>query len=137
MSDLFLASPFDILVKDFFNASGHFQPAADAKAAHPVDIYEDGSGLHYEIACTGLNKDDVEIVIEDSILKVSYNKQEEEYDSPRTYISQRVSKRAFKLGYKIASRFDLSEAEARFENGLLFIDIPFAEASKPRTLTIK
>jgi len=136
MSDLFLASPFDILVKDFFNTSAHFQPAVDAKPAHPVDIYEDGTGLHYEIACTGLNKDDVEIVIEDSILKVSYNKEDEE-DLNRNYISKRVSKRAFKLGYKIASRFDLSEAEARFENGLLFIDIPFAEAAKPRTLTIK
>jgi HSP20 family molecular chaperone IbpA len=64
MSDLFLTSPFDILFKDFFNTNSPFTPATEAKYSHPVDIYEDDNGLHIEVACTGLDKDDIDIIIE-------------------------------------------------------------------------
>ena len=44
---------------------------------------------------------------------------------------------SFNLGYKIASKYDLSQAEAEMENGLLKIYVPFAKESKPKTLKIK
>lgn len=135
MSDLFLTTPFDILVKDFFNSKMHFQPAHEAKYGHPVDIYEDNSGLHIEVACTGIDKDDVEITVEDSVIKIGYRKDQDVKE--RSYYTRSISRKAFNLGYKVASRFDLSVAEARFENGLLLIDIPFTKSSKPRTLKIK
>jgi HSP20 family protein len=130
-------SPFDLLFKDFFRSELNFQPAIEAKISHPVDIFETKHGLHFEVACTGLSKEDVDLNIEGDILKISYQRFEKKEYEDRTYIHQGVAKRSFNLGYKIASKFDLSQAEAMMENGLLAIRIPYAEEAKPKTLKIK
>ena len=143
MSTLFqerYLSPFDLLFKDFFRSDLNFQPAIEAKHSHPVDIFETDKGLHFEVACTGLSKKDVELNLEGDILKISYSKDAETADfeaQGRTYIHRGVAKRSFNLGYKIASKFDLSKAEAMMENGLLAIRIPFAEEAKPKSIKIK
>lgn len=140
MSTLFLErtmSPFDILFKNFFDANETFAPAAQIKAPHPLDIYEDKRGLHFEIACTGLTKDEIKIDIEGDILKVSHKKDESQVIEDKSYIYKGIAKRSFNLGYKIASKFDLSKAEAEMENGLLLISIPFADEAKPKSLKIK
>ena len=143
MSTLFFErhiSPFDLLFRDFFKSELDFQPAIEAKISHPVDIYENKNGLHFEIACTGLTKNDIEINIEGDILKISYNKPKDEacceVDDCK-YIHRGIAKRSFNLGYKVASKFNLSESSAEMKDGLLRISVPFAEESKPKTLKIK
>jgi HSP20 family protein len=133
MSTLF---PYDLLFRDFFKSELDFQPATTAKFTHPVDIFETKYGLHFEVACTGLSKEDVELHIEGDTLIIRYDKGHKEYED-RNYIHKGVARRSFSLGYKIASKFDLSKTEAMMENGLLGINIPFAEEAKPKTLKIK
>jgi HSP20 family molecular chaperone IbpA len=133
-------SPFDLLFKDFFRSELNFQPAIEAKISHPVDIYENKDGLHFEVACTGLEKSDVELNIEGDILRILYNKNDDDKCcdiNDCTYLHKGIAKRSFNLGYKVASKFSLSKAEAQMENGLLKIYIPFAEEAKPKALKIK
>ena len=133
-------SPFDLLFKDFFRSELNFQPATEAKIPHPVDIYENKDGLHFEIACTGLTKDDIEINIEGDIIKVSYNKSEDDKCcdvNDCTFLHKGIARRSFNLGYKVASKFNLLEAEAEMKNGLLKISVPYAEEAKPKALKIK
>ena len=143
MSTLFnetYVSPFDLLFRDFFKSELDFQPATQAKISHPVDIYENKNGLHFEIACTGLTKSDVQIDIEGDVLKVNYNKPKEEdccEVNDCHFIYKGVARRSFNLGYKIASKFDLSQSEASMKDGLLKISVPYAESSKPKVLKIK
>ena len=137
---LLLNTPFDILVKNFFETSSPFQPASEAKYSHPVDIYENKMGLFFEIACTGLTKDQIDLSLEGDILKVGYTKETDEKCCEVVdceYINKGIARRSFNLGYKIASKYDLSQAEAEMENGLLKIYIPFSKESKPKTLKIK
>jgi HSP20 family protein len=143
MSTLFFErhiSPFDLLFRDFFKSELDFQPATEAKISHPVDIYENKNGLHFEIACTGLTKSDIEINIEGDILKISYNKSKDEacceVDDCK-YIHRGIAKRSFNLGYKVASKFKLPESSAEMKDGLLKISVPFAEEAKPKALKIK
>ena len=139
MSIRFYETPFDILVKNFFEADSKFFPASETKSPHPVDIYENKNGLHFEVACTGLSKEDIEINIEGDILKVSYQKIENKsYDlDEHNYIQKGIARRSFNLCYKISSRFNLSEANAEMKNGLLVISIPLSEEAKPKSLKIK
>jgi HSP20 family protein len=143
MSTLFLErnfAPFDLLFKDFFKSDLAFQPAIEAKISHPVDIYENKNGLHFEVACTGLAKKDIELSIEGDVLRVSHNKPQDEFCcevDDCNYIHRGIARRSFNLGYKIAPKFNLSQATAEMENGLLKISVPFAEEAKPKTLKIK
>ena len=143
MSTLFFErhiSPFDLLFKDFFKSDLNFQPAIEAKITHPVDIYENKNGLHFEVACTSLTKEDIEINIEGDVLKISYNKPQDEScceTNDCNYIHKGIARRSFNLGYKITPKFNLTKAFAEMKNGLLKISVPFADESKPKTLQIK
>lgn len=129
--------PFDVLFKNFFNNDSFFAPALETKITHPVDIYETKEGLHFEIACTGLTKEDVNINIEGDVLRVTYEKDGESEIDVTNFIHKGIARRSFNLGYKVSSRFDLQNADAQMNNGLLLISIPFAEQAKPKVLAIK
>ena len=135
-------TPFDILFKNFFESNSPFFPAVEAKIPHPIDIYENKDGLHFEVACTGLDRDDLEIGIEGDILKISYDKARTEgIDTEELglvrYIHRGIAKRSINIGYKISSQFDLSQSEAKMENGLLKISVPFSKETKTKLLEIK
>jgi HSP20 family protein len=135
MSTLFYErNPFDILVRNFFQEAGAYKPLAETKLPHPVDIYERDNGLGIDIACTGISKDDIEILIEGNIIRVNYERPKEELED--VFIYKGIAKRSFNLGWKIDSKFDLGKASAEFKNGLLVITIPFAKGSEPKTLKI-
>ncbi len=133
-----LATPFDILVRNFFDSETPFHPLHSVKLKHPVDVYEDEEGLHLEVACTGLAKKDISIDIEGDVLRVSYEK-DQDINEDRNYHYQGIAKRSFNFGYKVASMFKLSEADAKMKNGLLTITIPYSPHSitKSKSLEIK
>ena len=128
---------WDILFHNFFYPTSGFGSAATTKQPHPLNIFYDETGLYFEVACTGLTKDDVKVDIEDDILKISYNKPEEEKELHPGTIHRGLSKKSFNLGYKISSKYDLGKADGKLENGLLTIFIPLTEKAKPKSIKIK
>ena len=129
-------SPFDILVKNFFQSEEQFQTPNNKIINHPVDIYEDDDGIYFDIACTGLNKKQVNVNVENDILKVSYKKESTTLVDKHVHFSG-IAKRSFDLGWKIARRFDLSKIEAQMKDGLLKLFIPLTPDSLPKSVSIK
>ena len=131
-------SPLDILVKNFFNAEEQFQQPNNRILNHPVDVYEDKEGLYFDVACTGLTKKQIELKVEDDVLRVSYTKKDDkDEDKDRHNYHSGIAKRSFNLGWKIARRFELSKIEATMKDGLLKLFIPLQPESKPKTVSIK
>jgi len=130
-------SPLDILVKNFFQEEEQFQQPNNRILNHPVDIYEDKEGLHFDIACTGLTKKQIELKVEDDVLRVIYTKKDNNEDKDLHHYHSGIAKRNFNLGWKIARRFDLSKIEASMIDGLLKLFIPLTPESKPKTVSIK
>ena len=117
MSTLFYErNPFDILVRNFFQDASQYRPLAETKLPHPVDIYQKDDGLGIDIACTGINKEDIEILIEGNIIKINYDKPTVDENTGK-YLHKGIAKRSFNLGWKIDSKFALSKASAEFKNG--------------------
>ena len=127
---------FDILFRNFFKADEAFAPALNSKQPHPLNIFYDDQGLHFEIACTGLTKKDIKIDIEGNEIKIHYLKTEPDEPLSEGYIYHGLSKKSFSLGYKIAPKFDIEQTQAKLENGLLNIFIPLVEEAKKKTVTI-
>ena len=137
MSNIFLQerNPFDILVRNFLQTANGYAPMADSKLPHPVDIYETETHLVFDIACTGVSQEELEVQTQNNTLRVNYNKPEKDDDAK--YIHRGIAKRSFNLGWKIDSKFDLSKADAEFKYGLLKIAIPYTKGSEVKTLKIK
>jgi len=131
----FGTSPFDILFRNFFEQEGEFAPFNQIRVNHPVDIYESDKGLNIDIACVGLTKKDINLTIEGDILKVEYKKSNKENEL--NYIQRNIAKRSFNFGWRISRKFDLSNLDAKLQNGLLQLHAPYSEDSKPKSVTIK
>lgn len=129
-------SAFDVMIRDFFDTNGDYLALTQHKSGHPVDIYEDKDVLLIEIACTGIDKKDVELTVEGDILRVKYEKKEQPV-TDRKYIQRNIARRSFNLGYRLASRYNLAQSKATFNNGLLEIQIPLAGEAKPKKVEIE
>ena len=131
-----LYNPYDLLFRNLFEAGATFTPAGEAKQQYPINIFEDDLGLTFELACTGIPKEAIEVKLEGDLISFIYDK-EKTPDSPsRNYIHRGIAKRSFNLGYKVGTKFDLKVAKANFHDGLLIVTIPFAEEAKPKVLKI-
>jgi HSP20 family protein len=124
--------PFDLLWKDLFETNSHFS-AITQKVTHPVDIFENETGITLEVAAVGLNQEDIEILVEGDMLRIRYEGKKEE----RTHIYRGIKRSSFDLSWKISSKFDLTKLEASLEKGLLILTIPVAEGKAIRRIEIK
>ena len=125
--------PFDIVWKNFFDANSNYN-TIQHKINYPVDIYETENGLCFELAAVGLDKIDIDIQVDGDTLRVTHDGKQ---DQERNYIARGIARRSFDLAWKVASKFDLSQLEARLSKGSLTIDIPYAESKAPKKISIK
>ncbi len=128
--------PFDLLFRNFFDTNTHFIPAIEAKLQYPINIFEDDLGLTFELACTGIPKEAIEIQLGGDMIQFNYDKEKTPDVQNRKYITRGIAKRSFNLGYKVGVKFDLSKAKANFADGLLTVSVPFAKEAKPKLLKI-
>lgn len=130
---------FDLLWKSFFSNDG-YKPIREKVAGVPCDIQETDSGLRIELAAVGLEKSDLDIIVDSETLRVAYRKSDKEDEAEKNeyrYLLRSIKKSSFDLAWKISSKYNLQELEAKLEKGLLTLDIPFAKENKPTKVTIK
>ena len=127
--------PFDLLFRNLFEAGTTFTPATEAKQQYPINIFEDDLGLTFELACTGIPKDAIEVKLEGDSITFSYNK-DKTPEPDRKYIHRGIAKRSFNLAYKLGTKFTPSKATAKFNDGLLIVTVPFAKEAAPKVLKI-
>lgn len=126
--------PFDIVWKNFMNSNSNYNTLQE-KINYPVDIYETDNGLRFELAVVGLDKKDIDILVEADTLRVTHDRQQ--IETERSYIARGIARRSFDLAWKVASKFDLNKLEAKMDKGLLIIDIPYADEKAPKKISIK
>ncbi len=131
----------DLLFKNFFNSNTEFNSFIEAKPDYPVDIFTQDDTLCFDIACVGLEKDDIHITIESNTLKVTYKKPNVE-SNPSSVVApvvlhRGIARRSFNMGWKISAEYDLSKLDATMTNGLLQITVPKSAAAKTKVITIK
>lgn len=129
----FELDPFDLLWKDLFENNSNFSGISQ-RVTHPVDIFELEDGIIFEIAAVGLDKKDIEILVEGEQLRIKYEKTD---DDTRNSIYRGIKRSSFDMSWKISSKFDLTKLEATLEKGLLKLNIPTAEGKAVRRIELK
>lgn len=124
---------FDLLWRDLFETNSNFSGISQ-RVTHPVDIYETETGIQFEIAAVGLDKKDIEILVEGDQLRIKYDKDQSEDKAP---IYKGIKRSSFDISWKISTKFDLNKLTASLEKGLLVLNIPVAEGKAVRRIELK
>ena len=131
---------FDLLWKSFFDKESSYRPVKEKAVNHPCDIQETDAGLRIEVAAVGLDKSEIDIIVDSETLRIAYRKTEDDKQKEKNeyrYLHRSIKKASFDIAWKISSKYNLLELEAQLEKGLLILDIPFAKENKPKKVMIK
>ena len=107
------------------------------QGAYPkVNVYEydDKIGIVAEIP--GLDKKNVSVDVEDSILTISGDKHGFD-DSGGKCITRELKQSSFKRSFNLGEHLDGDSVSAKFKDGMLSISIPKKEPEQPKKHSIK
>jgi len=102
--------------------------------APPVDIFETEDALIVVADLPGVDKDGVDIRVEDGILTI---KGKASYDPPAGVIREEFNLQGYYRQFQLSDEVDQNKISAESKNGVLTITLPKAEKSKPRQIKVK
>lgn len=102
--------------------------------APPVDIYETEDALVVVVDLPGVNKNDVDIRVEDNVLTI---KGKADYIPPADLLRGEFNLQGYYRQFQLSDDVDQSRISAESKNGVLTIHLPKAEKSKPRQIKVK
>ena len=103
----------------------------------PIDVLEREESLEFTAELPGLKKDDIDITVEDKVLTLSGERKFENTEERNGYHRIERSYGTFSRSFTLPHEVDQTKVKASFEDGVLTIQIPKAEAAKPRKIEIK
>lgn len=123
MADDRIFSLMDDLFEDFFSRSpwNRFNLGQ-------TDIYETDDSLWIETALPGLKREDIQVRIKDNQLIVRGTYSPERHVSDENYIYRGRPSGQFETAFPLPEQVgDVEKVEARFEDGILKIQVPLRE----------
>jgi HSP20 family protein len=114
-----------------------FRPGARGSWMPPMDVYETEDEIVATLELPGIEPGDVEVSVEDSTLTVSGKREftsdvkEEDY--------HRLERRygSFTRAITLPQTADTDKVQARFDKGVLTVEVPKVERAKPKKIQVK
>ena len=131
-----LRQAMDRLFEDSFVRPRPWGLTGDGGGALPLDITNTADTLVVEAALPGLRPEDVNITVEDGALTISAESREEREETRGETLISEIRRGAVSRTVALPSGLEADKATATFENGVLRLSIPRAEAVKPRQIRI-
>jgi len=112
-----------------------FGRTAGITRALPMDgIRRDGDVvLRFDLP--GISLEDIDVNVDRGVLTVSAKREEDNSDSDRPFVRERVSGTLRRRIY-LGDAYDADKVEAAYENGVLTVRVPLAEKAQARKVEI-
>jgi HSP20 family protein len=116
-----------------------FRPLAwggPIEARLPLDVTSSEDAVMIEAALPGVSPEHVEITVHQDNLTIAVKEQEEREEAEGERVYRELRRSTGTRTLTLPSGLDTEHAEATFENGMLRLYIPRAEAAKPRQIKV-
>ena len=114
---------------DFFGGVTEFAPK--------MDIYQKEDSVMVELPLPGIDPKDVKIVIENDVLTVSGHAEEKKEVKREDYYRKETRSGHFTRSVVLPMPVKNADAQARYDKGILTIELPKDEQAKPKQIAIE
>ncbi|MDB5200911.1 MAG: Hsp20/alpha crystallin family protein [Ferruginibacter sp.] len=128
-----LSSSINGMMKELFNEF----PSAVSKTVRedvlhfpPVNIIEKDASYSVELSAPGFEKADFQVKLESNILTISTEKKTETTQTTDKVVRREFSQKSFKRSFTIDEKIDAENISAKYENGILRLELPKKEIVK-------
>jgi HSP20 family protein len=101
----------------------------------PVNVYEGNDGYMVLVAIPGLNPEDADITGQNDVIVITGEIKPHEMDNFKP-IYREIPSGTFRREIRLPGEVDVGKAQATYENGLLTLNVPKAEHSRPRKIKV-
>ena len=117
---------FSNLMDEFFR--GGLDEGQKTSIVPPVNIKEQNDAFELELALPGVNKDDIEISVDNGVLSIASRQTEEpEAQQEGSFWKREFSFASFKRIFKLPKSIDQEHIKADYQDGVLKIGLPKIE----------
>jgi HSP20 family protein len=105
----------------------------------PANIRENANAYILEIVAPGMDKSDFKVNIDNNILTVSAEKKSETKEENERQVRREFNYKSFTRSFTVDETIQSDKIQAKYENGVLFIDLPKKEEVKisPKEISIQ
>ena len=102
-----------------------------------MDVYETDEKVVVTVELPGIKAEDVEVSVEDSTLTVGGTREFSSEVTEESY--HRIERRygSFSRAVSLPPQVDTGKVEARFDDGVLSVEVPKVEKARPKKVQIK
>jgi HSP20 family protein len=100
-----------------------------------VNVKDTADAYVVEMAAPGFTKDDFKVELNQSILTISSEKKEEKKVEGE-FTRREFSYQSFSRSFTLPREVDADKIAARYENGILHLNIPKKEEAKPKPIRV-
>ena len=131
-----MRNEIDRLFEDAFNAPAGKWERNDVWG-FPLDVTENDDTFTVKAAVPGMNPDDLDITISDNVLTIKgETRSEESREEEKVHLRERRFG-SFMRSISLPTPVESDNVDATYENGVLTLSIPKAEAVKPKRISVK
>src|ERR1700719_3844139 len=117
--------------------SSHRSSQSDlATWAPPVDVYETPNELVVKADLPDMNEKDIDVRVENNLLTVRGERKFEKNVTEDNYLRVERTYGAFSRSFSLPNRVNPEAIHAEYKNGVLTVNLPKREESKPRQVRV-
>src|SRR3989338_4853681 len=102
-----------------------------------VDLYEEKENVIAKMTLPGINPDNLDISVEEEILRISGRREEEKETKEKDYYSKEIRRGSFSRAVTLPKKIDGTKAVAEYKDGILQITMPAVGGAKTKAVQLK
>lgn len=104
-----------------------------------ADVYEDNNDLVFEVDAPGVNKDDLDVSLEDNRLVIQGERREEKdvEEEERNYFRSERVYGTFQRSFRLPKNVNADEITANYDGGVLRVRVPKSEEASTQSIQIQ
>jgi HSP20 family protein len=113
-------------------------PSLSVAGSYPaMNVWANADGVVVTAELPGLDIEDLDISVNNNVLSVTGSRNPEELPEGTTYHRQERGYGQFQRTFQLPFEVETEDVEATYNNGVLQIALPRAEADKPKKILVK
>jgi len=101
-----------------------------------VDVYEDSDCIIIRADLPGVNQEDIDIEMNGDTLTIKGERRFDDEERKEGYVRLERQYGAFQRSFTIGIPVDINAVKANYRNGILELNLPKAEISKPKKVLV-
>lgn len=119
------------------NKGNHQEIMATGDWSPQVDIAETQKDFTIKAEVPGIKKEDIKIAIDNGVLSIRGERKQEKEEKDKKFHRIERSYGSFIRSFTLPENVDETKIEAEFKDGMLKLQIPKTEESKPKSIEVK